>query len=220
MKTPIAAWTLQGLINGERVDVMGAGEFDPTSGRLALNLHSNGPLPGGFDLIPAQMICNVAATGYAAASSADSFSWATFAPDGFRVSPARIGRVHTKADVEVLSLSAVTTLTLREDGLHVDNMVEGSAHLPDNITIVSASETLLPHGSGHGVGLAQFVLEADDDVLTGVTTSPYQFGGDTTLPSMFVRTLDFTGSSRCEDGARIEARSTWTSLVAACALHT
>lgn len=219
MNTPIAVWTLQGLINGEHVDVSGAGEFDPTSGRMILNLHLNGPLPGGFDLIPAQMICNVAATGFAAASSADDFSWAAFAPDGVSVSPARIGRVHTNAGVEVLRLSAVTTLTLREDGLHVDNMVEGSAHLPENIAIVSASETLHPHGAGQVVGLAQFVLEADGEVLTGVTTSPYQFSGDATLPSVYVRTIDFTGSSRREDGARIAARSAWTSLVPAGALH-
>src|SRR4051794_27106027 len=207
MNIPIAAWTLQGLVNGERVDVLGTGELDQISGRVALKLTSNDTLPAGFDLIPAQMICNVATTGFAAAESVDGFSWRHFSPAGVRVSPDRIGRVHTEAGVEVLRLSAVTTLTLREDGLHVDNMVDGSAHLPENTTIVSASETLLPHGAGRAVGLAQFVLRADGELLSGVTTSPYRFSGAAALPSVFVRHLDFAGSSRHAAGAHIQASS-------------
>lgn len=219
MKTPIAAWTLQGLINGERVDVSGAGEFDEISGHMVLDLNANLPLPGGFDLLAAQMICNVIVTGYAAAGSADGFSWGTFAPNGLRVSPARFGRVHTTADVELLSVSAVTTLTLRQDGLHVDNLVDGLARLPHDVAVVSASETLLPHGAGRSVGLAQFVLDAGGELLTGVTTSPYKFSGDAVLPSAFVRTLDFTGSHRRVNGAHIEAHSAWTSLAATNVSH-
>ena len=129
MSIPIAAWTLQGLINGERVDVAGSGEFDTTSGRMVLDLTSQAPLPAGFDLIPAQMICNVATTGFAASTSADGFSWASFSPAGVRITPDRIGRVHTAAGVEVLRLgqpddhggvvaccSGTTLLTLGSSG--------------------------------------------------------------------------------------------------------
>lgn len=219
MTIPIAAWTLQGLINGERVDVSGSGHLDTTTGQMVLDLASKAPLPDGFDLIPAQMICNVATTGFAAGTSADGFSWASFSPEGVRVTPDRIGRVHTDAGVEVLRLSAVTTLTLRADGLHVDNMVDGVAQLPANLSIVSASETLLPHGAGRGVGLAQFVLDADGELLSGVTTSPYRFSDEAVLPTFVTRTLDFSGSTSHAHGAHIEASSAWMTLAAEGALH-
>jgi hypothetical protein len=161
----------------------------------------------------------VATTGFAAAPSAEGFAWSTFAPNGLQVNPMRIGRVHTEDGVEVLHLSAVTTLSVRNEGLYVDNMVEGSANLPSCCSVVSASETLLPGTPSRGVGVAQFELEADGQLLTGVTTSPYQFTNDSMLPSVLVRHLSFAGSSRTETGARIEVQSTWESLIAAGALH-
>ena len=212
MTIPIAAWTLQGLINGEHVDVSGSGHIETTTGQMVLDITSEAPLPEGFDLIPAQMICNVATTGFAAGASEDGFSWANFSPEGVRIAPDRIGRVHTEAGIEVLRLSAVTTLSLQDDGLHVDNMVHGVAHLPTNLFIVSASETLLPHGADRGVGLAQFVLDADGEFLTGVTTSPYRFSDEATLPMLVTRKLDFAGSVGHSRGAHIEALSSWVNL--------
>jgi hypothetical protein len=219
MTIPITTWTLQGLINGERVDIAGSGHLDTTTGHMVLDLSSEAPLPDGFDLIPAQMICNVATTGFAAGTSADGFSWPNFSPEGLRVTPDRIGRVHTDAGVEVLRLSAVTTLTLRADGLHVDNMVDGIAKLPANLSLVSASETLLPHGAGRGVSLAQFLLEADGELLSGVTTSPYRFSDEVVLPTLVTRTLDFVGSTSHPHGAHIEASSAWVTLAAVGAVH-
>ena len=220
MTIPIAAWTLQGLINGEQVDVSGSGILDTAKGQMVLDLNSESPLPIGFDLIPAQMICNVATTGFAAGAAADEgFSWANFSPEGVRVTPARIGRVHTDDGVEILRLSAVTTLTLRPDGLHVDNMVDGIAQLPANLTIVSASETLLPHGAGRAVGLAQFALDADGALLFGVTTSPYRFNDEAALPTIVTRRLDFAGSTSHAHGAHIEASSAWVALATEGALH-
>lgn len=219
MGIPIAVWTLQGLINGQRVDVAGSGEFDTTSGRMVLDLASEAPLPEGFDLIPAQMICNIAATGFAATPSPDGFSWAKFSPEGVRITPDRIGRVHTDAGVEVLRLSAVTTLTLGPDGLHVDNMVDGMAQLPQHISVVSASETLLPHGAGRGVGLAQFALDGDGEILSGVTTSPYRFANNAVLPTLVTRAIDFVGSTGHAHGAHIEATSAWVNLTKEAAIH-
>lgn len=219
MHVPIAAWTLQGLINDERVDVSGSGHLNTTTGEMVLDLTSESPLPDGFDLIPAQMICNVATTGFAASTSEDGFSWASFSPEGVRISPDRIGRVHTEAGVEVLRLSAVTTLSLQADGLHVDNMVHGVAHLPAGLSLVSSSETLLPHGRGRGVGLAQFVLDADGELLSGVTTSPYRFDDELVLPTLVSRVIDFAGSSSQAHGAHIEARSAWVSLAVERALQ-
>ena len=91
-------------------------------------------------------------------------------------------------------------------------MVHGVAHLPTNLFIVSASETLLPHGAGRGVGLAQFVLDADGEFLTGVTTSPYRFSDEATLPMLVTRKLDFAGSVGHSRGAHIEALSSWVNL--------
>ena len=219
MNVPITAWTLQGLINGERVGISGSGHLDTATGRMVLDLSSEAPLPDGFDLIPAQMICNIATTGFAASSSADGFSWPNFSPEGVRVTPDRIGRLHTDAGVEVLRLSAVTTLKLRADGLHVDNLVDGVADLPANLSIISASETLLPHGAGRGVGLAQFVLDADGELLSGVTTSPYRFSDAMVLPKLVTRTLNFVGSTSHAHGAHIEATSAWVALAAEGAVY-
>ncbi|MGW7356202.1 hypothetical protein ACWGI0_05880 [Streptomyces sp. NPDC054802] len=215
----IASWTLQGLVNGESVSISGRGSVDPETGGLSLDLEFAAPLPQGFEPVPAQMICNVAATGFAAARSPEGFSWPEFAPEGLQVTPKRIGRVHTPDGVEMLHLSAVTTLSVRPDGLHVDNLVEGSASLPRASTIVSASETLLPGAAGSAVGIAQFELDAGGERLTGVTTSPYRYGADRVLPSVLTRRLTFSDCSWTEHRAHVGVRSSWESLVATGALH-
>lgn len=131
MTIPIAAWTLQGLINGEHVDVSGSGHIETTTGQMVLDITSEAPLPEGFDLIPA---CRPSATSppraLPPAPRRTASPGPTSAPEGVRIAPDRIGRVHTEAGIEVLRLSAVTTLSLQDDGLHVDNMVHGVAHLP------------------------------------------------------------------------------------------
>lgn len=215
----IARWILAGLINGERVDIQGSGSYETETGSLTLDLEATTVLPDGFDLLPAQMICNVAATGYVAGPSTDGFAWADAAPNGILVKPSRVGRVHNAEGVELLHIEAVTTLTVEADGLHVDNLVEGTANLPGACTVVSASETLLPSTAGHAVGVAQFELDADGERLSGITTSPYQFEGDAVLASAVVRQISLAGSTSTRTGAHIAAQSTWASLARAGARH-
>ena len=45
MTIPIAAWTLQGLINGEHVDVSGSGHIETTTDQIVLAIAAEAPLP-------------------------------------------------------------------------------------------------------------------------------------------------------------------------------
>jgi hypothetical protein len=206
----IARWTLEGRINDVFVDVGGSGTADLATGRAEFVLTSSTDLPAGFDLFAAQMICNVAMTGYVAAPG-DGDGLSTLSPTGIRVAPRRQGRVYDEAGAELLAIGAVTTLRRDGDELFVDNLIEGTSHLPNVHDVVAAEEYLLPHAGSRATGLAQFRLDTSNGILFGSTTSPYVLDGTEALATPLRRSITVerrTGSPGRELSLAVE--SAWS----------
>ena len=80
-------------------------------------------------------------------------------------------------------------------------------------TVTFPQGNLAPEGSVvKSTAIDPSVLDADGEFLTGVTTSPYRFSDEATLPMLVTRKLDFAGSVGHSRGAHIEALSSWVNL--------
>lgn len=209
---PVVRWTLTGRINDQDVAITGGGHAQPAEGMVSLDLRSDRELPAGFDMFAAQMICNVAMSAFAAAGDDDDQSLMTLSPRGIRVAPRRIGRVFDEAGSELMAVSAVTTLTYDEQGIVVDNMVDGFAHLPQVLAITDAEEHLVPtRGTNRAMGLAQFKLSTPDGSLLGATASPYVLDGTAELVSAMHREIELERSSVNDRNAlAVIAKSAWS----------
>lgn len=203
----VQRWTLEGRINGVSVDVVGSGVADLATGHSEITLCTRSALPAGFDLLAAQMICNVAMTGYVAAGDTPLNE---ISPTGIRVAPRRHGRVYDEGGAEILSIGAVTTLTRDADGICVDNLVEGFAHLPEVRDVIAAEEILVPHAGARVTGLAQFQVVTDAGVLYGTTLSPYVLDGTQALPTMLRRAVTVRRIVETPTEIQLAIDSAWT----------